>query len=152
MACSGFPPPKSERFQVVQKLGTYKGWPMTLPVLLLPVYVCVHAHNSNTHTCYIYTHIHIWQANQTDLACLSRVTEDSRLKQTKQSLPVIVLTGYQLSSTGRKGVYTYIHIHIYTTHTHTHMPYMWNTHIYVYRGAWQATYEVHGVAKESDMT
>ena len=86
---------------------------MTLPVLLLSVYVCVcvcaYTHTIVTHTHInihvLHTYIHIYQANQRDLACLSRVTEDSRLsvKQTKESLPIIVLTGYQLSSAGRKG-------------------------------------------------
>lgn len=39
------------------------------------------------------------------IGSLSRATEDPRLsgEQTKQSLPIIVLTGYQLSSDGKKG-------------------------------------------------
>lgn len=72
MACSGFPPPKSEPFQVVQKLETYKGWPMTLPVLLLPMCVCMHTIVTRTHVTYIHIYTYNKQTKQTSPASPER--------------------------------------------------------------------------------
>ena len=112
---------------------------MTLPVLLLSVYVCVcvcmHTHNSNTHThkytcvTHVYTHIPS-KPNRSHLPLQSnrRFKAVSEANQTVSRHNCIDRISAEFG--WQEGcIHIYTHTHIYNTHTHIYAIHMKYTYI-----------------------